>query len=377
MIRKALRFFGDAYRVHREEVREHTIRLQRSFSACVAGIFFLYTAAALLMDRFVWQLWNPKTLWRFSVSAVAAANWLLFRRYIPRRTEKAVMAGNAFLFVLLELLVILFSLGEGCVSATLIISAMLATAVVNLHPGQYLVLISIAKLSEMAIDYVYGTAIGLPAPTIAYYFVDAVIVLLAAVCINILISSLQYRLFEEKSQLRKEAAVDPLTGLYTRKYFERFFQLHHRTDELSAMIHIDLDNFKTVNDTLGHKAGDELLSAVADILRGQFRKMDCVARVGGDEFMVFMASLRETKHTADKVQQILNSFPIAVGDVKVSVSIGVAFSAEGREAKYQELYEQADAAMYCAKNAGKGRAVLLGAEDRAEAWLLSQGGGAL
>ena len=125
---------------------------------------------------------------------------------------------------------------------------------------------------------------------------------------------------------------------------------------------MDLDNFKALNDTLGHQRGDALLVQVAELLRASFRKTDCVARVGGDEFMVFMPGLSERKHAIERVQMLLTQFPIVVEEqgknVPVSVSIGMAFSDEDQFPSYQELYEQADHAMYQAKKAGKKQAFI-------------------
>ena len=126
---------------------------------------------------------------------------------------------------------------------------------------------------------------------------------------------------------------------------------------------MDLDNFKTVNDTMGHKEGDLLPINVSEILRSNFRKSDCVARVGGDEFMVFMPTLSETRHTYEKIQNLLGKFPVMVGEegdagpVPVSISIGVVFSGENESLPYPQLYEKADKAMYQAKKSGKGKAV--------------------
>ena len=132
----------------------------------------------------------------------------------------------------------------------------------------------------------------------------------------------------------------------------------------AALLHMDLDNFKTLNDTPGHQHGDALLVQVANVLRASFRKTDCVARVGGDEFMVFMPGLSERKHAVERVQMLLAQFPIVVEEqgktVPVSISIGVAFSDADQFPTYQELYEQADRAMYQAKNAGKKQAFIAG-----------------
>ena len=157
---------------------------------------------------------------------------------------------------------------------------------------------------------------------------------------------------------------------------EHYFRFHYRDYELSALIHIDLDNFKKVNDTMGHQEGDALLKKVAKIIGDNFRQVDCVSRVGGDEFMVFMPKLSETKDVHNKIQSLLDNFPLMVtGDgetapIPVMLSIGVVFSKENEANTYTQLYENADTAMYKAKNSGKGRAVIF--EDGKEITLCSK-----
>ena len=111
------------------------------------------------------------------------------------------------------------------------------------------------------------------------------------------------------------------------------------------------------------KEGDWVLIKVAEILQDIFGKTDCIARVGGDEFMVFMPKLSENQHAYERIQNLLNRFPVMVeGGVKpipVSLSIGVVFSRENEALSYAQLYEKADTAMYQAKKSGKGKAVFL------------------
>ena len=156
-----------------------------------------------------------------------------------------------------------------------------------------------------------------------------------------------------------------MTGLFNRKYFEHYFDFYHREDELSALICIDLDNFKTVNDTFGHQEGDHLLMRVSELLQSNFRKTDCIARMGGDEFMVFMPALPETQHAYETIQNLLKHFPLPISGenctVPVSLSIGVVFSVENESCSYAQLAKRADAAMYQAKRSGKGRAVFFDA----------------
>ena len=124
------------------------------------------------------------------------------------------------------------------------------------------------------------------------------------------------------------------------------------------MLFIDVDDFKIVNDSLGHAVGDALLVAVAGRLRHSVRPQDVVARLGGDEFAVMLPSIDDPVAEAGAVAtRVLGAFetPVHAGDelVRVHLSVGVADSRRAREA--DELIREADLAMYQAKTSGKGR----------------------
>lgn len=362
-IRGKILSYAEIYRENYDDVVIHTIRLQKHFSACVSIIYFAYTVSMFITDYLLWGIWRPVLLLGLCIGAVAAINWGLLQKGAFLKGKTAILAGNVFLLVLLESLVVVRNVSDGYISNTLIICTILSTAIISFQPKQYTIMILIATISEMGIAYADYVVLTLPFATIVNFWIDAWILLITAISINLIIAALRYSLLEEKHQLRKESIVDAMTGLYTRRYFERFFQLHYREDERSAMIHMDLDNFKMLNDTMGHHQGDRLLEQVADILREHFRKTDCVARVGGDEFMVFMTSLEDSRQVFEKMDHILTCFPILVEEdgreVKISISIGVVFSESGKALKYQEFYEKADAAMYQAKHGGKGRVVFV------------------
>jgi diguanylate cyclase (GGDEF)-like protein len=170
------------------------------------------------------------------------------------------------------------------------------------------------------------------------------------------------RLYHE---LHERSLHDPLTGLANRSlFFDRvghgITRLARRPGAMVAVLFIDLDNFKTVNDTLGHARGDRLLALVAERLRTVVRVMDTVARLGGDEFALLLEDLTSVDGAlvvAERALSVLATpFDLAVQSVNVSASIGVAVRADG-SAGADELIQEADEAMYEAKRAGKGRVV--------------------
>jgi len=171
-----------------------------------------------------------------------------------------------------------------------------------------------------------------------------------------------------EEQLRKLAFHDPLTLLANRNLFRDRVQhaltLAQCGQSSVAVMFLDLDNFKNINDSLGHDAGDCLLQAVAQRIVKTTRSSDTVARLGGDEFAVLLegiATLTEVGHLADALVDTLGLPFILDGvEVRVSASIGVAFSTS--DAGAEALLSNADIAMYHAKAAGKNRHVTFQAQ---------------
>jgi diguanylate cyclase (GGDEF)-like protein len=177
-----------------------------------------------------------------------------------------------------------------------------------------------------------------------------------------------------EDELRHRAFHDPLTDLANRDLFRHRLaeQLFSRPDDDVAVAFIDLDDFKTVNDSLGHDAGDLLLREVAERIRDCLRPGDTVARLGGDEFGVLVADSTAAESLAARVLAAFEApFTIGVRHLHVSTSVGVAVGA-GATHDVQELLQDADLAMYAAKSAGKARSASFhpvmreGAVDRME-----------
>lgn len=164
---------------------------------------------------------------------------------------------------------------------------------------------------------------------------------------------------ESLKAAEKSAGTDAMTGLYTRAHFEKRIgeYLENSGSSGGVLLVMDMDNFKTVNDTLGHPEGDRAIKIMASCLKKEFRKSDITGRLGGDEFVVFMPGVIPRHALKEKLERLLDKLREALADYRsqnVTASIGVSF-ADGGEMDYRTLYEAGDTALYIAKELGKNR----------------------
>lgn len=168
------------------------------------------------------------------------------------------------------------------------------------------------------------------------------------------------------SQLRQQATRDELTGLGNRREFERHlqeeWQRNTRFERSFALVIIDIDFFKRVNDTHGHQVGDIVLKHVASLLAGQVRTVDRLARYGGEEFGLIMIETNrsDARDTVERLRVLLQETPCMIPEknltIEVTISAGVAAMPEDAET-VDQLIAAADAALYSAKRLGRNRVV--------------------
>lgn len=190
-------------------------------------------------------------------------------------------------------------------------------------------------------------------PVIGYW--NAGVRLAFFLIVNYLVGTVR----RELNRVRDLSQKDHLTGAVNRRYFQELaegeIERAARYGRPLTLVYLDLDNFKTVNDQLGHETGDDVLTTVVQTLRENLRKPDIVARIGGDEFLVLMPETgsdqaetvieRILERTRDRMQQ---------KDWPVGLSIGVVTTSEKLEVA--DLLKRADAQMYKSKKSGKDRA---------------------
>ncbi len=164
-----------------------------------------------------------------------------------------------------------------------------------------------------------------------------------------------YRENEEKQMLiRHQAEHDPLTDLLNRGSYDRILAMHEEADAPFALILVDVDTFKQVNDTYGHEMGDRILKHVGNLLKTTFRSIDFACRIGGDEFAVIMVEMTsDLAYTIEEKIDFVNQMLLnPEGDMPpVSLSVGVAFT--DRQNPSESLFKDADSALYRTKENGR------------------------
>jgi diguanylate cyclase (GGDEF)-like protein len=163
------------------------------------------------------------------------------------------------------------------------------------------------------------------------------------------------------------AAVDPVSGAFNRRYFqvrlEEELQRSRRHDMPLALLMIDIDDFKVINDSFGHPVGDAVIRDVAEILRHSVRVFDVCARYGGEEFAIVMPGSDNAEKIAERIRERVEAYRSAdrlLADLHITVSVGLAVSSGAMSSR--DLIERSDQALYLSKRAGKNRISVLGPE---------------
>ncbi|HWP21477.1 MAG TPA: diguanylate cyclase [Candidatus Cryosericum sp.] len=179
-----------------------------------------------------------------------------------------------------------------------------------------------------------------------------------------------HRQKQSLQRLRKKADSDPLTGLLNRGAMEQYtkaFLQGEGKEDIHAFLILDFDNFKQVNDTLGHSEGDRMLIEFAHAVNRLFRAGDLIARLGGDEYTMFMKGIDSDQNALEKGDQVrgaMTSISAAFG-VPVTVSVGIAiYNRDG--STFEALYKAADSALYRVKKSGKNACALFSEPEPTE-----------
>ena len=172
--------------------------------------------------------------------------------------------------------------------------------------------------------------------------------------------SLAQRLDDDKKTAEAQALTDTLTGLQNRRALTIALDGLVRAETPFGLMHLDLDYFKQVNDTLGHAAGDHVLSMVAQILQQETRAEDTVARVGGDEFVLVFPAMTEALRlevvARRIIEQLSQPMDFEGAPCRISASIGIVMSTQYGQPTVASMQNDADEALYASKRGGRGQA---------------------
>ena len=167
---------------------------------------------------------------------------------------------------------------------------------------------------------------------------------------------------------KTKSQIDEMTSLFNKMTVEKLITktLTEHEDGLHALMVIDIDNFKSVNDVYGHTMGDHVISVIAGVISSQFRSTDYVGRVGGDEFAVLMGDIPSKEIALIKAENLVNLVKykenLSIPE-NISISVGIAFS-DPEDHCYYDLSAKADQALYVSKKSGKGRYSVFGEENQ-------------
>jgi diguanylate cyclase (GGDEF)-like protein len=172
---------------------------------------------------------------------------------------------------------------------------------------------------------------------------------------------------ERMRVLQRQASQDPLTGLKNRRRFEEDLRIElarsRRNGTTGALLTLDLDNFKQVNDTLGHPVGDRVIEEIAGVLGGRTRETDVLARIGGDEFAIVLPNCdsEEAQRVGETIATAVREHVPQPPEVpRITISVGIAMFGTEPDAGIESLIAEADAAMYAAKATGRDKVRLAG-----------------
>ena len=356
LFKKLSKFFYFDYFNYSDEIKEYTLIAQKILSISLFSFFSLYTFIVNLLEYTTYQQLNPTINISIIENIIFLLMFFIFKNYFSKNKKYILHAAYFNVFQTIALLELQYFLYREYVSYTIIICIIMITSVTVMGHIKYYSSIVLFIFGIDSLTLIF-TNDGETLFYIATCIIDNLFIIFFTIGVHFYFLKIKIRDFKLKNELIILSETDPLTGLLNRKSAENYVNKYSKLKNLYSMIIIDIDNFKTVNDTLGHIKGDEVLKEIALNLKNIFQNNKCVSRLGGDEFMVFIPEIQNKEYVLKKSNEILNIFPLNslknYNNINVSCSVGIAFSNEIDSELYKDLYKKADIAMYKAKKSGK------------------------
>ncbi len=346
------------YDEYKDDILNYTIISQKTFSFYLFLFFVLYIILTNIIEYVDGNKFNPATWLCVLEAIISLVAYLLFKYYFISHKKFAIFMAYINIMqtiILLDAHFLLYSRYISFMAANCII---MATALTTISCGipYFFCIAPIFTIDTIIYFYTFN---NLSLRDILVYAMDNIFIVLFAVGIHMYFSTIKYEDFKLKHKLLYLSQNDSLTGLLNRNAVEKFVEDYSKSKNLSAMFILDIDNFKLLNDTLGHIKGDEALIDISKNLKEIFSNKECVARLGGDEFVIFIPSIENKEYSIEKARKILNTFPMDYKNDNITISlgcsIGIAFSKGPDHNLYDNLYKNADNAMYQVKKAGKNK----------------------
>lgn len=341
---------------YRKEIAAHNCATQQVFSAC---LFLFFTLHVIIIHIMFPKCELFYAALRLSVIQIilSLVFFFLFKNYFSTHKKYILPAGYLNIFQTILFLELQYLLYDEYISYTIIIAIVLCTALSIIgHIRLYSLILLLGLTTDIAItimkyaDYVHSYEV-------TAYILDNVFLLIIAIGINYSTSCLKYHDFKIRREILFLSERDSLTGLLNRKSLESAVESYAQDNDLCAMILLDLDNFKALNDALGHYVGDGCLQLTAQELKKVFSSTAYISRLGGDEFTIFLPHIQSAAAVKDQANMLLKKIPRGYShrgmEIKVTCSVGVAFLKAGQNDLYTRLYKAADSAMYQSKKSGK------------------------
>ncbi|MFA9463278.1 MAG: GGDEF domain-containing protein [Velocimicrobium sp.] len=341
-------FLKNAFLNNQEEIA----RINQETLSVVGFAGVILTGTLWILSFFLPVLASLQKLY-FVISLVLIIALIINRVYIKKRKKNSLLLLYIALMSNYMFAILIGTIGANGQSATAICVFITVLPIfiidkpirINAISTIFYVVFSIFALSFKDLDVAVNDMINAAIFLLAGYFV----------CYHSVNTKIENII--GKKELKDQRDIDFLTKLYNRGAAQKKIDECMKIDKaLSALILLDIDNFKGVNDTYGHNKGDDILIETAELLRYVFETKDIISRIGGDEFIVFVPEIKSLSYLYKKVETVIAEMKqdIHVGDehCHISVSIGIAVAPEAGD-DFEKIYKSADLAMYNAKKIGK------------------------